>query len=68
MNEPRLTSPFGTSTRIVCQGFHGVTTDCWQADLEGRPHKLTRLPANLPDLTGSSAPGGGVGHFVYPLF
>ena len=68
VNEPRLTSPFGTNTRIVCQGFHGVTTDCWQADLEGRPHKLERLPANLPNVTGSSAPGGGVGHFVYPLF
>ncbi|WP_241384044.1 hypothetical protein [Rhodococcus sp. CH91] len=68
VNEPRLTSPFGTSTRIVCQGFHGVTTACWQADLEGRPHKLERLPANLPNVTGSSAPGGGVGHFVYPVF
>lgn len=67
VNEPRLTSPFGTSTRIVCQGFHGVTTECWQADEQGRPHRLVRLPANLPNLAGSSAPGGGVGHFVWPV-
>ncbi|UYP18720.1 hypothetical protein OED52_19120 [Rhodococcus sp. Z13] len=68
VDRPRLTSPFGTSTRIVCTSFHGVTMECWQADSEGRPHELQRLPANLPNLGGSSAPGGGVGHFVYPLF
>lgn len=67
VNRNRLTSPFGTGTRIVCVGFHGVTTDCWQADGNGQPHKLIRLPANLPNVTGSSLPGGGPGHFVYPI-
>ncbi len=64
----RLTSPFGTSTRIVCTAFHGVTYDCWQADERGNPHKLVRLPVNLPSVTGSSMPGGGPGHYVYPGF
>ncbi|SDE68213.1 hypothetical protein [Rhodococcus tukisamuensis] len=64
----RLTSPFGTSTRIVCQGFHGVTTDCWQADQNGNPHKLVKLAYDFPGSTGSNLPGGGPGHFVYPGF
>ncbi|MFC4603924.1 hypothetical protein [Rhodococcus kronopolitis] len=64
----RLTSPFGTSTRIVCQGFHGVTLDCWQADREGNPHKLVKLAYDFPGSTGSNLPGGGPGHFVYPGF
>ncbi|MDH6679949.1 hypothetical protein M2284_004174 [Rhodococcus sp. LBL1] len=62
----RLTSPFGTSTRIVCAGFHGVLLNCWQADLQGNPHKLVQLPLDFPGSLGSSAPGGGPGHFVYP--
>ncbi|MEU5841615.1 hypothetical protein [Rhodococcus sp. NPDC047139] len=68
VDEPRLTSPFGTSTRIVCQHFHGVSIGCWQADQDGRPHRLVPLPANLPNVTGSSMPGGGVQHYVYPIF
>ncbi|GAB2650897.1 hypothetical protein ABI214_04245 [Prescottella soli] len=64
----RLTSPFGTSTRIVCTGFHGVLLSCWQADLQGNPHKLVQLPLDFPGSTGSSQPGGGPGHFVYPGF
>lgn len=69
VNDDRLTSPFGTTTRIVCTAFHGVLLDCWQADEHGNPHKLVRLPANLPNFTGSgSMPGGGPGHFVYPGF
>lgn len=66
--EERLTSPHGTNTRIVCTAFHGVTTDCWQADEHGNPHKLVRLSFNFPSVTGSSMPGGGPGHFVYPGF
>ncbi|MEC3917174.1 hypothetical protein [Nocardia sp. CDC160] len=68
VNQPRLTSPYGNSTRVVCAGFHGVDTDCWQADADGNPHKLKRLQANFPNITGSSAPGGGVSHWVYPGF
>ncbi|MGW0018186.1 hypothetical protein ACWDUD_07640 [Rhodococcus sp. NPDC003382] len=64
----RLTSPFGTSTRIVCTAFHGVLMDCWQADRDGNPHKLVRLPFNFPAVTGSTLPGGGPGHYVYPGF
>jgi hypothetical protein len=64
----RLTSPFGTSTRIVCTAFHGVTLDCWQADQAGNPHKLVRLPFNFPAITGWQMPGGGPSHFVYPFW
>lgn len=64
----RLTSPYGTSTRIVCQGFHGVLLACWQADRNGNPHKLVQLPVNFPSVTGSEMPGGGPGHFVYPVW
>ncbi len=68
VQKDRLTSPFGTSTRIVCTSFHGVLTGCWQADRAGNPHQLVRLPANLPNISGSSLPGGGPGHFVYPVW
>lgn len=68
VNRDRLTSPFGTSTRIVCTAFHGVLTGCWQADENGNPHKLIRLQSNIPNVTGSTLPGGGPGHFVYPIF
>ncbi|MFC9789982.1 hypothetical protein [Rhodococcus sp. NPDC127528] len=64
----RLTSPYGTSTRIVCEGFHGVTLDCWQADRQGRPHKLVKLAMDYPGSLGSALPGGGAGHFVYPVW
>ncbi|MFB8001004.1 hypothetical protein [Nocardia sp. NPDC056000] len=67
-SSPRLTSPYGTSTRIVCTGFHGVSTGCWQADADGNPHKLIALPFNFPSFTGSGAPGGGASHYVYPGF
>lgn len=66
--EDRLTSPYGTSTRIVCTAFHGVLTGCWQADAQGNPHKLVALPFDFPNVTGSSMPGGGAQHFVYPGF
>ncbi|HEY5854725.1 MAG TPA: hypothetical protein VIW24_11905 [Aldersonia sp.] len=62
----RLTSPYGTSTRIVCTTFHGVLLECWQADRAGNPHKLTRLPFNFPAVVGWQLPGGGPSHFVYP--
>ncbi|WP_408014495.1 hypothetical protein [Rhodococcus spongiicola] len=68
VNQNRLTSPFGTSTRIVCTSFHGVLLDCWQADRQGNPHKLVQLPRNYPGSTGSSQPGGGPSRFVYPGF
>ena len=68
VNQDRLTSPYGNSTRIVCTAFHGVLLECWQADRYGNPHKLVQLPANLPNVTGSSLPGGGPGHFVYPAW
>ncbi|MGW5075360.1 hypothetical protein [Rhodococcus sp. NPDC004095] len=64
----RLTSPYGTSTRIVCTAFHGVLTGCWQADRDGNPHELVRLPADFPNVSGSSLPGGGPGHYVYPVW
>ncbi|MFD6859280.1 hypothetical protein ACFWCF_18320 [Rhodococcus sp. NPDC060090] len=63
--ENRLTSPYGESTRIECTQFHGVLLECWQADANGDPHKLTELPFNFPAITGSSAPGGGPSHFVF---
>ncbi len=62
----RLTSPFGTSTRIVCTSFHGVQQDCWQADLDGNPHKLDIAPLDVP-YAGSSQTGHfGPKHYVYP--
>ncbi|MFC9438284.1 hypothetical protein [Nocardia sp. NPDC057030] len=62
----RLSSPFGTSTRIVCTGFHGVQQDCWQADLDGNPHKLNRAPLDVP-WAGSAQTGRyGPIHYVYP--
>ena len=62
----RLTSPYGTSTRIVCTAFHGVMLECWQADQAGNPHKLIRLPFNFPAVVGWGQPGGGPSHFVFP--
>ncbi|WP_327109869.1 hypothetical protein OHB12_18630 [Nocardia sp. NBC_01730] len=62
----RLTSPFGTSTRIVCTSFHGVQQGCWQADLDGNPHKLNTAPLDMP-YAGSSKTGNfGPRHYVYP--
>lgn len=68
VDRARLTSPYGNSTRIVCSGFHGVATSCFQADADGNPHQLKRLPMNYPNVTGYLAPGGGVSHWVYPGF
>ncbi|AQA22190.1 hypothetical protein BTZ20_0200 [Rhodococcus sp. MTM3W5.2] len=65
VSKDRLTSPFGPSTRNVCTAFHGVLTGCWQADQNGQPHKLVPLPLDFP---GSTLPGGGPSHFVYPIF
>ncbi|MBF6331150.1 hypothetical protein [Nocardia transvalensis] len=62
----RLTSPYGTSTRIVCTAFHGVIMSCWQADRDGNPHQLKKLPFNFPAVVGWQQPGGGPSHFVYP--
>lgn len=42
-NRPRLISPYGTSTRIVCVGWRTLG-ECWQADRNGVPHKLIALP------------------------
>ncbi|MFI6172392.1 hypothetical protein ACIBCN_36825 [Nocardia sp. NPDC051052] len=62
----RLSSPFGTSTRIVCTSFHGVQQDCWQADLDGNPHKLNKAPLDVP-WAGSAQTGRfGPTHYVYP--
>lgn len=61
----RLVSPFGTSTRIRCTSFHGVTLQCWQDDRDGRPHRLVELALNYPGSTGSGMPGGGPGTYVY---
>ncbi|WP_174564505.1 hypothetical protein [Nocardia inohanensis] len=61
----RLTSPYGTSTRIVCNSFHGVTMSCWQADQDGNPHQLQKLPFNFPALPGYGRLDGG-SNFVYP--
>ncbi|MGW4770666.1 hypothetical protein ACWEO2_21815 [Nocardia sp. NPDC004278] len=62
----RLTSPYGTNTRIVCTSFHGVQQDCWQADPDGNPHKLTTAPLDVP-YAGSSGTGHfAPKHYVYP--
>lgn len=61
----RIISPYGLSTRVVCTSFHGVTLECWQADREGNPHKLVKLPYNFPSHAGAGRPGGGPGTFVY---
>lgn len=62
----RLTSPYGTGTRIVCTSFHGVQQDCWQADSDGNPHKLTIAPLDIP-YAGSSGTGHfAPKHYVYP--
>ncbi|WP_405164180.1 hypothetical protein OG203_03395 [Nocardia sp. NBC_01499] len=62
----KLSSPFGTTTRIVCTSFHGVQQDCWQADQDGNPHKLNKAPLDVPwagsSKTGYYAPV----HYVYP--
>lgn len=65
LDADRIISPFGLSTRVVCKSFHGVTLDCWQADREGTPHKLVKLPYNFPSHAGETKPGGGPGTFVY---
>ncbi len=62
----RLSSPFGTTHKIVCKGFHGVLLDCWQADNAGNAVHLIRLPVDVPGSLGSLQPGGGPSHFVYP--
>ena len=41
--------------------------DCWQADRDGNPHKLIRLPFNFPAVVGWGQPGGGPSHFVFPV-
>jgi hypothetical protein len=41
-NKPRVISPYGRSTLIVCTGYR-VYTDCWQADPTGAPHKLQNV-------------------------
>lgn len=66
VSQNRLTSPYGNSTRVVCTAFHGVTMECYQADQDGNPHKLSRLPFNFPSITGWNLPGGGPSHFVWP--
>ncbi|MGA9873164.1 MAG: hypothetical protein WBQ44_18735 [Rhodococcus sp. (in: high G+C Gram-positive bacteria)] len=68
VSENRLTSPYGNNTRLVCTGFHGVLLECWQADVDGNPHKLIKLDLDYPGSTGAGLPGGGPGHFVYPGF
>ncbi|MGO4614891.1 hypothetical protein AB4305_00970 [Nocardia sp. 2YAB30] len=62
----RLTSPFGTSTRIVCTSFHGVQQDCWQADPDGNPHKLNTAPLDMPYAGSSKTGNSGPRHYVYP--
>ncbi|RJO73704.1 hypothetical protein D5S18_21270 [Nocardia panacis] len=44
----RLDSPFGVSTRIACSAYRNYTLDCWQADREGKPHKLIREMFTIP--------------------
>ncbi|MET8870665.1 hypothetical protein [Nocardia sp. NPDC004604] len=62
----RLTSPYSTNTRIVCTSFHGVQQDCWQADPDGNPHKLTIAPLDVP-YAGSSGTGHfAPKHYIYP--
>jgi hypothetical protein len=68
VNKNRLTSPYGTRTKIVCTALpYGVLSECWQADLACNAHKLIKLPWNVPAIVGGGQPGGGPGHFVYPV-
>ena len=55
---PRIISPYGTTTKIVCTGFRGYD-NCWQADQAGNPHKLRPILG-----LGSSTPASNV--FLYP--
>ena len=61
----RLVSPFGLANPVTCTSFHGVLLECFQQDHTGAQHKLVRLAANLPNVSGSLQPGGGPGTFVY---
>lgn len=55
---PRIISPFGKATKIVCTGYR-TYDNCWQADQFGNPRKL------LPILNlGSTTPGSNV--FLFP--
>lgn len=68
VDEYRLTSPYGTGTRIVCKSFLGGTAGCWQADRGGNPHQLAELPVNFPHLFSTQWPGYAPKHFVYPFW
>lgn len=53
---PRLLSPFGKRTKIVCLGS-GVVDRCWQADPAGNPHMLGVLPSPLGSVIPDSPQG-----------
>lgn len=42
VGKPRVVSPFGRTTKIVCTGYR-VYDQCWQADQNGNPHELKFL-------------------------
>ena len=42
VGRPRVVSPYGNSTKIVCTGYRSYDA-CWQADRAGNPHKLDLL-------------------------
>lgn len=50
---PRLISPFGKASRIVCLGS-GAVDRCWQADPSGRPHQLASVPSPLGSVVPNS--------------
>lgn len=63
MGRPRVISPYGTSTKIVCMGY--VLYDaCWQADSKGNPHKLDKVFSM--GTFGSLTPTPPQNVFVYP--
>lgn len=61
---PRIISPYGNSTRIVCNSGVKMSynPDCYQADAAGNPHKLINFnPFNFFS-------GGTYGYYIYPVW
>lgn len=62
---PRVISPFGRTTKIVCTGYRAYN-HCWQADRDGNPHKLTLVFGMSAFGSLTSVPAQSV--FAYPDF
>lgn len=62
---PRVVSPFGRTTKIVCTGYRAYD-NCWQADQNGNPRKLN-LVFNM-GVFGSLTSVPAQSLFMYPDF